>query len=73
MANKMSFFQLNYSLDACVSGCDIFSKIEFNEGTHQPLENLKNCNYSKYFLTLEQCSDIHTSIYLFVHKTSSKR
>jgi len=36
----------NYALDACISGCDIFSRIEFDRGTHEPLENLKNCNYS---------------------------
>ena len=57
------FFQPNYSLDACVSGCDIFSRIEVLEGTQQPLENLKNCNYSEYLTSLLQStSEIHTTL-----------
>ena len=42
----------NYALDACISGCDIFSRIEYDRGTHEPLENLKNCNYSKFIMNI---------------------
>merc|ERR1719297_557074 len=40
------FDQPNYALDACISGCGIFSTIEYERGTIKPLDNLKNCNYS---------------------------
>jgi len=49
--NSNEFDQTNYALDACVKGCDIFSRIEFDRGTHEPLDNLKNCNFS--------CDDIY--------------
>jgi len=38
--------QSNYSLDACVKGCDTFTSIEYERGSSQPLDNLKNCNFS---------------------------
>merc|ERR1719297_560921 len=40
------FDQPNYALDACISGCGIFSTIEYERGNLKPLDNLKNCNYS---------------------------
>jgi len=49
--NSNEFDQTNYALDACVKGCDIFSRIEFDRGTHEPLDNLKNCNFS--------CDDVY--------------
>ena len=48
--------QPNYALDACISGCGIFSTIEYERGTIKPLDNLKNCNYSKYILLFNICA-----------------
>ena len=48
--------QPNYALDACISGCGIFSTIEYERGNLKPLDNLKNCNYSKYILLFNICA-----------------
>merc|ERR1719412_687989 len=39
--------QVNAALDSCIRGCEYFSRIEFRTGgAREPLNTLKNCNYS---------------------------
>merc|ERR1719361_2685429 len=40
------FQQVNAALDSCIRGCEYFSRIEFQTGAREPLNTLKNCNYS---------------------------
>merc|ERR1719219_2027482 len=41
------FEQVNAALDSCIRGCEYFSRIEFQTGVaREPLNTLKNCNYS---------------------------
>jgi len=41
------FHQVNAALDSCIEGCESFARNEFQNGGHQqPLNTLKNCNYS---------------------------
>ena len=35
------------ALEACQRGCEFFSRIEFRNGVQEPLNSLRNCNYSK--------------------------
>merc|ERR1719233_753797 len=39
-------FDQNPALEACQRGCDFFSRIEFRNGVQEPLNSLRNCNYS---------------------------
>jgi len=38
--------QVRPALDACIRGCDFFSRMELKNQLLQPLTTLKNCNYS---------------------------
>merc|ERR1711892_1553497 len=40
------FEQINPALEACQRGCEFFSRIEFRNGVQEPLNSLRNCNYS---------------------------
>jgi len=40
------FEQINPALEACQRGCEFFSRIEFRNGVQEPLNTLRNCNYS---------------------------
>jgi len=44
--------QINPALEACQRGCEFFSRIEFRNGVQEPLNTLRNCNYSKYYVVL---------------------
>merc|ERR1719233_109486 len=39
-------FDQNPALEACQRGCEFFSRIEFRNGVQEPLNSLRNCNYS---------------------------
>merc|ERR1712128_277681 len=39
-------FDQNPALEACQRGCEFFSRIEFRNGVQEPLNTLRNCNYS---------------------------
>merc|ERR1719356_2059525 len=39
-------FDQNPALEACQRGCEFFSRIEFRNGAQEPLNSLRNCNYS---------------------------
>merc|ERR1711892_1631985 len=40
------FEKINPALEACQRGCEFFSRIEFRNGVQEPLNTLRNCNYS---------------------------